>query len=372
MVMDSLRFWVADMHVDGFRFDLASVLGRSESGFDNRSAFFMAISQDPVLSAVKLIAEPWDLGPGGYQLGGFPRGWLEWNDRYRDGMRCFWIQSAACPDTPLAHCNRGDFAMRLCGSSDVYQASQGNASKSVNYVVSHDGFTLADLVSYNQRHNLANGEGNRDGTNDNLSFNCGAEGDSSDPAVVALRKRLQRVLLATTLLAQGTPMISAGDEVGHSQGGNNNPYCQDTHTTWINWATADADLLAFTSHVVTLRHQLQPFHNQWYSGIADDNGLYDLSWWNADGSALQHEGWQHPMERALTCMIGKPGGDSKPLLLLFNASATDASFMLPRGHWQALLDTSELRGTCAPDIESIKTQVAAVSLVLMQETLLKE
>jgi glycogen operon protein len=369
MVMDSLRYWVTDMHVDGFRFDLASVLGRTERGFESRSAFFIAIAQDPVLSTVKLIAEPWDLGPSGYQLGGFPGSWLEWNDRFRDGMRCFWIQGAACPDTPLAHCNRGDFAMRLCGSSDVYQARQSNATKSVNYVVSHDGFTLADLVSYNQRRNLANGENNRDGTNDNLSFNCGAEGPSTEPAVVALRQRLQRVLIATTVLSQGTPMISAGDEIGHSQGGNNNPYCQDNTTTWINWTTADADLLAFTSRVIALRHQLQPFHNHWYKGVADDDGLYDLSWWNADGSPLQHEGWQRPMERTLACMIGKPGCGSKPLLLLVNAGATDASFVLPRGRWQAVLDTAQRRGTCSSDLVSTITPVAACSLVLMQDLL---
>ena len=273
LVMDSLRFWVTDMHVDGFRFDLASALGRTEHGFSANAAFFAAVAQDPVLSRVKLIAEPWDLGPGGYQVGGFPKGWLEWNDQFRDGMRRFWVQNAASPHTPVAKGSRGDFAMRLCGSSDIYQIHQRTPTKSMNYVVSHDGFTLADMVSYNERQNLANLEDNRDGHGDNLSFNCGAEGPSQDPAVKAMRARLQRALLATTMLSQGTPMLCSGDELGHTQGGNNNPYCQDNPITWINWEAADTDLLAFTQYVIGLRHHLQPFANLWYSGIADSEGV---------------------------------------------------------------------------------------------------
>lgn len=367
LVLDSLRYWVTDMHVDGFRFDLASVLGRTAYGFSASAAFFAAVAQDPVLCRIKLIAEPWDLGPGGYQVGGFPRGWLEWNDRFRDGMRYFWVQAAASPHTPLAHCDRGDFAMRLCGSADLFQASGRIPAKSLNYVVSHDGFTLLDLVSYNQRHNLANGEGNRDGTSDNLSFNCGFEGPSTDPAVLALRGKLQRALLATTLLAQGTPMLSAGDELGHSQGGNNNPYCQDNPTTWIDWRAADADLLAFTQHVIALRHQLQPFHNQWYSGIADLDGVYDLSWWNADASALQADAWHQPMARTLACLIGKPGRHPTPLLLLVNAGATAETFVLPRGTWCVLLDTSQPRGH-SPQQDAVAgtLTVASHSLLLLQ------
>lgn len=369
LVMDSLRYWVSEMHVDGFRFDLASVLGRNEQGFSASASFFAAVAQDPVLCRVKLIAEPWDLGPGGYQVGGFPRGWLEWNDRFRDGMRCFWVQNAASPHTPVAHCNRGDFAMRLCGSSDVYQPSQRTPAKSLNYVVSHDGFTLADLVSYNQRHNLANGENNRDGTGDNLSFNCGFEGPCDDPAVLALRHKLQRTLMATTLLAQGTPMICAGDEIGHSQGGNNNPYCQDNTITWINWQTADTDLLAFTQHVLSLRHQLQPFHNQWYSGIADIDGVYDLSWWQADGSVLQGDAWHQPMARTLACLVGHPGRSPVPLLLLVNAGASDAAFVLPRGPWQALLDTAHPRGESQQQAAGgSDLHVTAHSLMLLQQT----
>jgi len=371
LVMDSLRYWVQDMHVDGFRFDLASVLGRTEFGFSAKAAFFAAVAQDPVLCRVKLIAEPWDLGPGGYQVGGFPRGWMEWNDRFRDGMRCFWVQSAASPDTEVAHCGRGDFAMRLCGSSDLYQASQRAPAKSLNYVVSHDGFTLADLVSFNQRHNLANGEDNRDGTGDNLSFNCGVEGPSTDPAVLALRGKLQRALLATMLLAQGTPMLSAGDEFGHSQGGNNNPYCQDNPSTWIDWSAADADLLAFTQHVIALRHQLLPFHNQWYSGLPDSSGTFDLSWWNADGSVLQAEDWHQPLTRSLACLVGRPGRSTLPLLLLVNAGASAQAFVLPRGQWQALLDTSQPHGD-SPQQDAVAGIMTVVShsLLLLQAQIL--
>ena len=369
MVMDSLRYWVQDMHVDGFRFDLAPVLGRTDTGFSAQAAFFAVMAQDPVLSRVKMIAEPWDTGPGGYQVGGFPRGWLEWNDKFRDCMRRFWVQSAAGGhDMPLG-CTRGDFAMRLCGSSDLYQERRRTPAKSVNYVVSHDGFTLADLVSYNQRHNEANLEHNRDGHNDNLSFNCGEEGPSTDPVVMEFRARLQRALLANTLLAQGTPMLCAGDELGHTQHGNNNPYCQDNPTTWINWSAADRDLLAFTQHVVGLRHTLQPFANQWYSGIADASGQYDVSWGNFDGSMLQGEAWHVPNVHTLACFIGKPGRTQMPLLMLFNAGAGSEKFVLPRGHWQALLDTSHARGySDQQGTGGMGIRVAAHSLMLLQQS----
>lgn len=372
MVMDSLRYWVEDMHVDGFRFDLAPVLGRTDTGFSAQSAFFAAMAQDPVLSRVKMIAEPWDTGPGGYQVGGFPRGWLEWNDKFRDCTRRFWAQSAAAGDAKPAGCIRGDFAMRLCGSSDLYQERRRTPAKSVNYVVSHDGFTLRDLVSYNQRHNTANLEENRDGHKDNLSFNCGVEGPSSDPSVSAWRARLQRAMLANTLLAQGTPMLCAGDELGHTQGGNNNPYCQDNAITWINWSAADTDLLAFTRHVVALRNQLQPFANQWYSGIADAQGLYDLSWWNFDGSVLQGDAWNHANGRTLACFIGKPGRSATPLLLLFNAGAHDDFFVLPKGRWQALLDTSHPHGLSNQQgAAGTGIRVAAHSLLMLQQSAAK-
>jgi glycogen operon protein len=368
LVMDSLRYWVGEMHVDGFRFDLAPVLGRTDTGFSAQATFFAAIAQDPLLCRVKMIAEPWDVGPGGYQVGEFPRDWHEWNDKFRDSMRRFWVQSAALGDEADVGCTRGDFAMRLCASSDVYQVRRRAPVKSVNYVVSHDGFTLRDLVSYNQRHNLTNMENNRDGHSDNLSFNCGEEGDSRDPVVVNLRERLQRALLATTLLSQGTPMLCAGDEMGHTQVGNNNPYCQDNANTWINWSAMDRDLLVFTQRVIALRHQMLPFANRWYRGIANPDGVYDLSWLNPDGSALQHHAWQQCTARALVCRIGQPGLAKAPLLLLINASATPQIFVLGLGPWQTLLDTnhpqglSNLHGT-----HGVTLDVGAHSLMLLQQ-----
>ena len=338
LVMDSLRYWVQSMHVDGFRFDLAPVLGRGNDGFERDGAFFTAVAQDPVLSRVKMIAEPWDIGPGGYQVGGFGRGWLEWNDQFRDAMRSFWLQ-------PGEHATAlGDFARRLCGSSDLFQAGKRPPATSVNYVVSHDGFTLRDLVSHNERHNEANGEDNRDGHGNNLSNNCGAEGLSDDPQVNALRGRLQRALLATTLLAQGTPMLCAGDELGHSQRGNNNPYCQDNEITWIDWSQADDDLIDFTAWVISLRRQLLPFGNHWYSGLSDTLGLHDLFWRQGDGEPLDGKAWQQPSERVLGCLIGRPGRAQAPLLLLVNPEGADQDVMLPAGVWQAVLDTAHPRG----------------------------
>ncbi|MEC5213544.1 glycogen debranching enzyme GlgX [Polaromonas sp. CG_9.5] len=338
LVMDSLRYWVSEMHVDGFRFDLAPVLGRGSEGFEREGAFFTAVAQDPVLSRVKMIAEPWDIGPGGYQVGGFAKGWLEWNDHFRDGMRSFWLQPGE-QATSL-----GDFARRLCGSADLYQGSGRPPGTSVNYLVSHDGFTLADLVSYNERHNEANGEENRDGHGNNLSNNCGAEGPTDDENINQLRGRMQRALLATTLLAQGTPMLCAGDELGHSQQGNNNPYCQDNEITWIDWSKADDALIDFTAWVLSLRRQLLPLGDQWYSGQSDTHGLHDLHWLNGNGEVLQDQDWGNNSERVLGCLIGQPGKAVAPLLLLVNPDAEDRDFMLPAGVWQAVLDTSDPRG----------------------------
>lgn len=368
LVMDSLRYWVSDMHVDGFRFDLATVLGRTDTGFSQQAAFFAAVAQDPVLCRVKMIAEPWDIGPGGYQVGQFPRGWLEWNDKFRDSVRRFWVQSAASPQSAAVGGTRGDFAMRLCGSSDLYQSRRRAPAESLNYVISHDGFTLRDLLSYNQRRNLANGEENRDGQGNSLNFNCGFEGPSEVPTVNRMRSRLQRTLLTTLLLAQGTPMLCAGDEMGHTQGGNNNPYCQDGPITWLNWESQDADLLAFTQYLISLRHQLNPFANQWYSGVADAEGNYDLSWWNADGSALQGDVWHHPAHRSLACLIGKPGRSKSPLLLLINSGVSPVTFSLPRGEWQALLDTSHPRGLAVwRAAGSTPVPVVAHSILLLQQ-----
>jgi glycogen operon protein len=366
LIMDSLRYWVCDMHVDGFRFDLASVLGRTDAGFSAKAAFFSAIAQDPVLSRVKMIAEPWDIGPGGYQVGQFPRGWMEWNDQFRDGMRRFWVQGAASPKEAIIGGTRGDFAMRLCGSSDMYQARRRAPGESVNYVISHDGFTLRDLVSYNQRNNYANGEDNRDGTCDNISFNFGAEGPSDSPKTNSIRARLQRALLASTLLSQGTPMLCAGDEMGHTQGGNNNPYCQDSTITWINWAAQDADLLVFTQRVISLRHQLQPFVNQWYAVAAD--GTQDVTWRSADGKMIQGEAWHDPKQRSLVCLIDKPGRTSSPLLLLINCGASPETFMLPKGQWQALMDTSHPQGLANwHAVGSTPAPVLAYSMQLLQQ-----
>ncbi len=335
LVMDSMRYWVEEMHVDGYRFDLAPVLGRSDDGFTRQHAFFAAVAQDPVLARAKMIAEPWDLGPGGYQVGGFPNGWAEWNDKFRDDVRSFWLRHPA---------TRGGFAQRLCGSSDIYQARGRAPAESVNYVISHDGFTLRDLLSYNERHNLANLEDNRDGTGNNLSFNAGVEGPTDDAAVNTLRARLQRAILATNLLAQGTPMICAGDELGHTQGGNNNPYCHDSEITWIDWAAADADLIAFVARLCALRRLAQPFANRWYSGLTDPLGLHDLAWMTRDGRPLQGDAWADASTRVLGCLIGDPGRAAAPLLLLVNADAADTNFVLPAGVWQVMLDTTHPRG----------------------------
>ena len=335
LVLDSLRFWAGEMHVDGFRFDLGPVLGRGDHGFERDGPFFQAVLQDPLLGRLladgKLIAEPWDIGPGGYQAGNFPRGWLEWNDSFRDTVRAFWLGG----DT-----TRGQFAQALAGSSQRLQARRRSPGESVNYVVSHDGFTLRDLVSYDLRHNQANGEGNRDGHGHNLSWNCGVEGDTDDPEVLWCRGRLQRALLATLLLSQGTPMLAAGDELGHSQQGNNNPYCQDNPLTWIDWSSADAGLLQFTRQVLALRRQWLPLGAQWYTGLADAQGQADLAWLRRGGQALTDWDWTQSASRVLGACIGAPGRRPGPLLMLFNAEPQDTAFSLPAGRWRCLLDSS--------------------------------
>ncbi len=338
MVMDSLRHWVQDFHIDGFRFDLAPVLGRGHHGFERDGPFFKAVLQDPVLQGVKMIAEPWDIGPSGYQLGQFPRGWLEWNDRFRDTARAFWLGG---------DCTRGEMALRLAGSSDLFQARRRSPLESVNYIVSHDGFTLRDLVSYDLRHNQANGENNRDGHGNNLSWNCGWEGPTTDPDVLARRHRLQRALLATVLLAQGTPMLAAGDELGHTQGGNNNPYCQDNATTWIDWANADQDLIAFTAHLLQLRKTWLPLAPRWYTGLPDARGRHDLTWLRRTGEPMTPEYWNNRMSRIMAAWIGSPGASSTPLLLMINGRDMDATFRLPPGQWRCELDSTSAKGRSA-------------------------
>lgn len=342
-VMDVLRFWIEEMGVDGFRFDLAPILGRGDHGFDRRHPFFHALSQDPVLSSAVLIAEPWDIGPGGYQLGGFPEGWLEWNDRFRDDMRRFWL---------CGHVTRGEFARRLCASADIFQQRHRAPAESVSYLSSHDGFTLRDLVTYAERHNERNGEGNRDGHASNYSCNFGVEGETDYLEVVVARQRMQRALLATCVLAQGTPMLAAGSELGHTQQGNNNAYCQDNEISWLDWSKADVALTEFTQHVVGLRQRYQPFLNRWYQGARGEVGEHDLDWLAADGSRLEGEAWQHSEDRCLGALINESGsGDI--LLLLINGEPARRGFSLPAGSWQLLLDSTEERGLAATGVDAI-------------------
>jgi glycogen debranching enzyme len=360
LVLDSLRHWVQEFHIDGFRFDLAPTLGRASPGFEREGPFFKAVSQDPVLQRVKLIAEPWDMGPDGYQVGQFPAGWLEWNDRFRDTARAFWLGG---------DCTRGDMALRLAGSSDLFQRRHRSPLEGVNYIVSHDGFTLADLVSYDLRHNQANGEDNRDGHGHNLSWNCGWEGPTTDPDVLERRRRLQRALLATLLLSQGTPMLCAGDEAGHSQGGNNNPYCQDNPTTWIDWATADQDLISYTGYVLALRRRLLPLGPRWYTGLPNAHGLQDLAWLRRTGESMTPQHWDNRMSRIMGAWIGAPGGGGPPLLLLFNGRDRDADFVLPPGRWQVELDSKEPTGATGSPPRPIAEALilAARSVVLLRD-----
>jgi glycogen debranching enzyme len=335
MVLDSLRHWIVEFGVDGYRFDLAPLLARGEHGFEREGAFFKAVQQDPVLAAARLVAEPWDVGPGGYQLGQFPPGWGEWNDKFRDAVRAFWLGGDG---------TRGGFALRLAGSSDLFQPRRRSPLDSINYVVSHDGFTLHDLVSYDLRHNQANGENNADGHGHNLSWNCGWEGPTTDPEVLERRHRLKRALLASVLLAQGTPMLCAGDELGRTQHGNNNAYCQDNPTSWLDWAAADESLIDFTAHLIALRKRLLPLGVHWYSGLPDAQGRVDLAWTRRTGEAISADEWNNRRSRILGAFIGCPGRAGEPLALLVNGRDMDVDFRLPAGAWCCELDTTSTRG----------------------------
>jgi glycogen operon protein len=363
LLMDSLRYWVTEMHVDGFRFDLASALARELHAVDRLSAFFDILRQDPVLSQVKLIAEPWDLGSGGYQVGNFPVGWAEWNDKYRDTMRAYWKGEGGVI---------GEFAQRLTGSSDLYNRSSRKPYASINFVAAHDGFTLADVVAYNDKHNLANGEDNRDGHGHNLSWNCGVEGPTDDPAVRALRARQQRNFIATLLLSQGVPMLLAGDEVGRSQGGNNNAYCQDNPISWVDWALDDEQrsLLDFTQHLITLRATHPVFHRRdFFQGRPlHGSAVRDIVWLQPDGSEMTEHAWRQDHARALAIFLSGDGlnevdGRGRAVrddsfLLLFNAAANDVTFKSPaalglgRGQW--LVDTASAK--VPPDTHFDPTQ----------------
>ena len=348
MVTDSLRYWVTEMNVDGFRFDLATILGREPHGFDEGGGFLDACRQDPILSSVKLIAEPWDMGPGGYQVGGFPPGWAEWNDRFRDTVRSYWRgEEGIVPD----------LATRLAGSSDKFNHRGRRPWASVNFITAHDGFTLNDLVSYDDKHNDANGEDNNDGTSDNRSWNCGAEGPTDDPDLRALRERQKRNLLATLLFAQGTPMIVAGDEFGRTQQGNNNAYCQDGEISWVDWeARSDDDhaLTAFVAQLISLRHALPVLHRQrWFDGRWNEElQVRDVTWLTSAGVAIEDAQWSDPAMRCFGMLIdgrAQASGIQKlasdaTILAVFNGHDDVVEFKLPdiKGSdcWTCLVDTN--------------------------------
>ncbi|HEX2239052.1 MAG TPA: glycogen debranching protein GlgX [Gammaproteobacteria bacterium] len=340
MVMDSLRYWVEEMHVDGFRFDLGTILGREPHGFDPRGGFFDAVGQDPVLAKVKLIGEPWDLGPGGYQVGGFPPGWAEWNGRYRDTMRSYWKGDEGIMQ---------DFAARVTGSGDMYDRHGRRPWSSINFITAHDGFTLNDLVSYNDKHNEKNGENNQDGHNDNRSWNCGVEGPADDPEIHALREQQKHNFLATLFLSHGTPMMLAGDEFGQTQDGNNNAYCQDNEISWIKWDDIDHDDRALTEFVrqVTALRQSQPLLRR----TSYRDGMI-IRWINPNGEDQTEEQWQDPGALCIGLLLdGSEIRDSayeehegeRMLLVVFNAYHNKLPFKLPapRGQtrWRRLLDT---------------------------------
>jgi isoamylase len=381
LIMDSLRYWVLEMHVDGFRFDLASALARELHDVDRLSTFFDLVQQDPVVSQVKLIAEPWDVGEGGYQVGNFPPLWTEWNGKYRDTVRDYWRgQPATLPE----------FASRLTGSSDLYESSGRRPVASINFVTCHDGFTLADLVSYNNKHNEANGEDNRDGTNDNRSWNCGVEGPSDDPEIAELRARQQRNFLTTLFLSQGTPMMMAGDEINRTQGGNNNAYCQDNEISWVDWSTAagERDLLIFTQKLARLRRRHPVFRRRrFFKGAFSGSGTGDLgadiSWLTPAGDEMTEEDWQASYAKSVAVFlngaaISEPGPRGDPVtddrfLLLFNAGPEQITFTLPEsklsGDWEVVIDTISPRGDPVDAIGFLprtKVEVAGRAVVVLR------
>ncbi|MBD2758725.1 glycogen debranching protein GlgX [Yimella sp. cx-573] len=351
LIMDSLRYWVTEMHVDGFRFDLAATLARQFHEVDRLSAFFDIIQQDPIISQVKLIAEPWDLGDGGYQVGNFPPLWTEWNGKYRDTVRDFWRGE---PST------LGEFASRITGSSDLYAHSGRRPIASINFITAHDGFTLRDLVSYNEKHNDANGEDGNDGESHNRSWNCGVEGPTDDASVRALRRRQQRNFLTTLLLSQGVPMMAHGDELGRSQGGNNNVYCQDNEISWIDWDLDEEQqsLLDFTSRLIKLRLEHPTFcRRRFFQGQADHGGestVGDIGWYSPDGNAMTELDWRNRLARSMTVFLNgtaiqAPDRQGRKVeddhfLLLFNGGDEDLEFTVPPvvadAEWSVAIDTS--------------------------------
>ena len=380
LIMDSLRYWVLEMHVDGFRFDLAATLARELHDVDRLSAFFDIVQQDPVISQVKLIAEPWDVGEGGYQVGNFPGLWTEWNGKYRDTMRDYWRGEPA---------TLGEFASRLTGSSDLYEETGRRPSASINFVTCHDGFTLADLVSYNEKHNQANGEDNRDGESHNRSWNCGVEGPTDDPEIVALRARQMRNIVATLMLSQGTPMISHGDEMGRTQLGNNNVYCQDSELSWMDWSLADknADLLTFTRKVTELFTRHPVFRRRrFFAGrpIRSGDEVRDIAWLTPAGQEMTPQDWDSDFGKSIAVFLNgqalpepDPRGErivDDSFLLCFNAHSHAVDFVIPSQdyaqQWTGELDTTDPTGVTDLVVNAAETvSVTARSLIILRKTL---
>ena len=370
MVLDSLRYWVEQTRIDGFRFDLGTILAREPNGFDNQSGFLKACTQDPVLNTVKLIAEPWDCGPGGYQVGGFPPGWAEWNDKYRDAVRDFWKGQA----------KPGALSPRLLASPDLFDRLGRKPSASVNFITIHDGFTLNDLVTYNEKHNDANGENNQDGNSDNRSWNCGTEGPTDNPEINALRERQLRNFLATLLLSQGTPMLLAGDEFGRTQQGNNNAYCQDNEISWVNWDLGEkgSSLIRFVQKLTTLRHKYPILRrNRFLTGkYVEELRAKDISWINANGAEMTQQQWHDPTMACFGMLLDgraqatglRKSSEDATVLLIFNSHTDLVEFTLPDypggGRWLLLINTN------LPDAEEAafepqqKYAASARSLVL--------
>jgi isoamylase len=380
LIMDSLRYWVTEMHVDGFRFDLASTLAREFYDVDRLSAFFDLVQQDPVVSQVKLIAEPWDVGEGGYQVGNFPGLWTEWNGKYRDTVRDYWRGEPA---------TLGEFASRLTGSSDLYEASSRRPSASINFVIAHDGFTLNDLVSYNEKHNLANGEDNRDGESHNRSWNCGVEGPTDDPEIHELRCRQMRNFWATLMVSQGTPMIAHGDEIGRTQNGNNNVYCQDSELAWMDWSLVDknADLLTFARKVTALRKKHPVFRRRrFFEGgpIRTGDEVHDIAWLTPSGVEMTHDDWDKSFHHRFVAVFLNGEAISAPdargervcddsFLLCFNAHDECVEFVTPHDdyaqEWTAELDTNDPVGSADLVIAAgAVVEVPERSLLILRKT----
>ena len=376
MIMDSLRYWVQEMHVDGFRFDLASVLGRvalpnsdDPGRFDRYAPFFQAVRQDPALAGIKLIAEPWDAAGGGYQLGAYLPGWSEWNDRFRDTTRCFWLQP---------HKDRGAFASQISGASEQFHHDGRCPQSSINFITSHDGFTLNDLVSYNQKHNEPNGEDNRDGHNDNHSWNAGAEGPTDDPDINRTRARLKRVMLASLLLSQGTPMLTAGDEMGRTQHGNNNAYNQDNAISWLDWKGADKDLIGFTAHLIHLRKKHPQLHLPvWLLGAPTASGMLDVRWLNSQGQSMPAEQWNQDGDGVFAQVLGAHNGEEQDLLIVFNPDGENRPFVMPEGDWTMVLDTNQADGqpwranSTEGEVDETMTQIMRLGLAINKNSKLR-